>query len=298
MSGQPSALGFGYQLYGAQYNHFGWSDWAEPVSWGVFPIFVREQDLLGLGTVDLPLRKWVDALKPLLNELRFKWADFPNLWDANTCPLSNLPQLAHSVGLVDDASRSEEFRRSRILNVAQLCLNKGNDKGYEIVGSYDSLLVTITPLWASDCTAGATLSPTTTLDTWAATFDHFTSDEIPCDQEFSGPYDKWPNTLVPITEECRSSWFDLHFYAPGDVEIENFADVAPRVLEDLERVRPIHVRFNSVTFDGPKCAAGGWTIDVVADVSASAGGWSIPVTGALLAACGGWTLDVVATPTP
>lgn len=294
MSGSPSSIGFGWQQWG--FFPFGSSDWAEEVTWEILPVYKREQDIEITG-VQYPLRKLIDSLKPLLEALRFKWQEFPYLWDANRCPLSNLPQLAYSVGLVDDTSKSEELRRSQVLNVAQLVLNKGNDRGYEIIAALNGLLVLITPLWAADCfTTPSTDFSASGPTEFFGTFANFAADEIILDETYDDFYAKWPKTLT-WDHPCRTAWLDLFFYAPGDVEIDDFESIANSIAQDVLRVLPIHVRLRNVTYDGPRAAAGGWTIPVQGAAAAVAGGWTIPVTGALMAAAG-WTIPVVATPAP
>jgi Phage tail protein (Tail_P2_I) len=294
MSGSPSSIGFGWQLYG--FYPFGSSDWAEEVTWKILPVYKHEQDIVVTG-VPYPLRKFIDGLKPLLEELRFKWQQFPFLWDANRCPLSNLPQLAYTVGLVDDPSKPEALRRSQILNVAQLVLNKGNDRGYEIIAALNGLLVSITPLWADDCYTTAPADFGTTGPTeFYATFGSFGADEVVLDEVFDDFYARWPKRLT-WTDPCRTAWLDLHFYAPGDVEIDDLASVALSIQQDLPRVLPIHVRIRNTTYDGPRAVGGGWTIPVQGAAMAVGGGWTIPVDGALMSA-GGWTIPVVATPVP
>lgn len=294
MSGSPSSIGWGWQQYG--FFPFGSSDWSEEVTWRILPLYKHDQDLVVTG-VAYPLRKFINAIKPLLEELRFKWQEFPYLWDANRCPLSNLPQLAYTVGLVDDASKPEVLRRSQVLNVAQLVINKGNDRGYEIIAALNGLLVTITPLWAADCftTPSASLSNTGP-SSYYATFGNFAADQVILDEVFDDFYAKWPKTLAWETP-CRTAWLDLYFYAPGDVEIADFESVANSIAQDVLRVLPIHVRLRNVTYDGPRAVAGGWTIPVQGAAAAVAGGWTIPVTGAQMVASG-WTIPVVAIPAP
>jgi phage tail P2-like protein len=294
VSGSPSSIGYGWQLFG--HFPFGSSDWAEEVTWKILAVYKREQDLFVDGVPE-PLRKFINALKPLLEELRFKWEQFPSLWDANRCPISNLPQLAYSVGLVDDDSKPEALRRSQILNVAQLVLNKGNDRGYQIVASLNGLLVGITPLWADDCyTDEPTDFHTTPPSEFYATFGDFPADSISMDVVFSDYYEKWPRRLR-WDEPCRTAWLDLHFYTADNTDIPDFQNTVAALQQDLLRVLPIHVRIRRTTYDGPRVAGGGWTIPVTDGPFAIGGGWTIPVIGALMSTSG-WTIPVVATPAP
>ena len=294
MSGGPSSIGFGWQQWGS--FPFGSSDWSEEVTWKILPLYNHDLDSTITG-VPIPLRRWINALKPLLEELRIKWQTFPALWNADTCPISNLPQLAYTVGLVDDASKPESLRRSQILNVAQLVINKGNDRGYEIIAALNGLLVTITPLWAADCfTTPSSAFNTTPPSEFYGTFGNFPADMIILDEVYDDLYAKWPKTLTWETP-CRTAWLDLFVHAPGDIEIDDFESVASSIAQDVLRVLPIHVRLRNVTFDGPRVAAGGWTIPVQGAAAAVAGGWTIPVTGAQMVASG-WTIPVVAIPAP
>lgn len=296
MPGNPSAIGFGFQMFGP--FPFGLSDWAEEVTWHIIPLFYRDCDASAPGLVAEPLRKWINAVKPLLEELRIKWYLFPSLVDAVTCPLSNLPQLAYTYGVVDDDSRPTVLRRSLIQNTTQLILNKGADKGYQIIGALDNLLVTITPLWSDDCVTGSpTAFHSNGPTSFYPEFDDFPCDTVSCDATFDDFYARWPRRLtweVP----CRTAWLDLYFFSPTDVEIDELENVARRVEASLERTRPIHVRIRNLTYDGPRAVAGGWTIAVDAGTWAVGGGWTIPVTANLYGVGGGWTIPVVATPTP
>lgn len=146
-----SSIGFGHNPFG---NHqFGSGDWAEEVLWKLIPEFYRDLDEAGPpGSITLqPLRGFIDALKPMFQELRLKFEVFPTLWDANTVPLAQLPALAYNVGITDDPSKSEGLRRSSVLNASQLWLSKGTVKGYQIAAAFEGLLVVITPLWAETC---------------------------------------------------------------------------------------------------------------------------------------------------
>lgn len=151
MSG--SSIGFGHNPFGQ--HEFGVGDWAEEVLWKNLPEFYREADASGPATsvVKLPLRKFINALKPFYQELRDKWGTFPSLWDAQRVPLGSLPALAYNVGVTVDPTKPVGLQRSSVLNASQLWLNKGTDKGYQITAAFEGLLVNITPLWAETCAA-------------------------------------------------------------------------------------------------------------------------------------------------
>lgn len=95
--GSPSSIGFGYQPYGSE--QFGGSDWAEEVTWKIIPEFYRELDAKQSGLVSQPLRKFIDSIKPFLQDIKVKFDLFPNLWDAQRCPFPQLPALAYNVGI-------------------------------------------------------------------------------------------------------------------------------------------------------------------------------------------------------
>lgn len=396
MSGRPSAIGFGFQRFGD--HPFGSADWAEEVTWKILPPHNRDDD----RTLDLsppePLRKYVESIKPQIQEIKDRFEQFPNLWDANKVPLAQLPNLGFNfnilletlkevkevivatitettnfldlstlsivppspivpgsfrlevtvsetdrvtritdneggglvslgglstTGTIDysdgtltgitvelkvgsqvfvsflSSSKDERLQRSEVLNAIQFFLNKGIDQGYVIVGAFSGLLTVVTPLWAESCSTVTELQedgPTS----FNPRFDAFPADVIATDLIFDDFFAEWPRRL-DWDDPCRSSWLNLLFTPPigeEDTLFDNFSAIAETVLIDLERVRPIHVRFNEIRFDGTPAAGGGWTIPVVAESFAAGGGWTIPVTGELMVSSGGWTIPVVATTTP
>jgi len=120
-----------------------------------------------------------------------------------------------------------------------------------------------------------------------ALFDENIADVIPLDLIESDRYDKWPITLHPIRVrsgvltqgECRSYSLRLFFETPDNTEVENFLDVAARIELALERFRPLHVRFDKISFDGARASSQVWrTGQVLADSSAAAV-WFSPVVG-------------------
>ena len=152
-----SSIGFGHNPFGD--HQFGVGDWAEEILWRNMPEFYHECDESGPpGSVfEFPLRHFIDSVKPLLQELRNKWGQFPDLWDANTVPLAQLPQLGYNVGITVDPTKPEGLQRSSVLNASQLWITKGTDRGYRITAAFEGLLVVITPLWAESCAPASQL---------------------------------------------------------------------------------------------------------------------------------------------
>ena len=303
-AGPLSSIGFGYQPFG--HFPFGWSDWAEEVLWETLPRFIRDDDVVRRGQIENVVRGWIDTIKPEFNELRFKWADFTTLWNADSIPLELLPLLAYNVGMIVFPEKPEQLQRSSVLNASQLYIHKGTDKGYQIVAAFDGLVVDITPLWAESCAPDATLTEEPP-DAFAPDFDSVPADEFHLDSVYTDHLAIWPYPLYSILNpngvffdqvaldslpldsgltfaegRCRSHFLRLHFADPNDLEIEDYNNVVERVIQLLELMRPIHVEFDAVTFDGPKAAAS-WSQAIVVDNSASAT-WSAPVTAALTAA--------------
>lgn len=294
MAGKPSAIGFGFQPFG-QFP-FGHADWAEEVTYAIAPQFIRDDDVTCEFDPPMPFRGLVDSFKPQLQDLLDRWELFPSLWDANRIPIEQLEQLGYNFDIFPSTQKSEALRRAEVLNAIQFFINKGLDQGYDIAAAFAGLIATVTPLWADSCDAGATLSETGPTS-FFPTFESFPADAIPLDESFTEFYERWPGALT-WDLPCRTSWLDLFFTTPDDTEIENYSAVAEDVINNVERVRPIHVRIRRFRFDGPRAVGGGWTIPVAAENSAVGGGWSIPVSGELRATGGGWSLPVVATPVP
>jgi len=294
MSGKPSAIGFGFQPFGE--FPFGHADWAEEVTFAVAPQHVRDDDALCPFDPPVPFRKLADSYKPQLQDLLDNWDLFPSLWDANRVPIEQLAQLGYNFNISPSSLKSEALQRSEVLNAVQFFLNKGIDQGYEIAAAFSGLIVTITPLWADSCDAGANLieeGPTE----FFATFNTIPADAISADAVFTDFFARWPGMLT-WDLPCRTSWLKLFFTTPDDTEIEDFSAVAEDVINNVERVRPIHVRIAQFRFDGPRAVGGGWTLPVQAENAAVGGGWTLPVVGELRATGGGWTLPVVGTPSP
>jgi len=294
MSGKPSSIGFGFQLFGD--FPFGHADWAEEVTYGITPQAQKDDDTLCPFDPALPFRSLANAYKPQLQDLLDKWDLFPALWDANRVPIAQLGQLGYNFDVVPSEQKSEALRRSEVLNAIQFFISKGLDQGYEIAAAFSGLIVTITPLWADSCGVGATLSedgPTV----FVPTFDTFAADTVPLDATFTEFYERWPNRLT-WNLPCRTSRIRLSFTTPDDTEIEEFSAVAEDVVNNVERVRPIHVQIQQYKFDGPRAVGGAWTVSVRVEGAATGGGWTAPVIGELRTTGGGWTVPVIAVPTP
>ena len=294
MGGKPSSIGFGFQDFG-QFP-FGHADWAEEVTYSNAPQFIRDDDVSRQFDPPMPYRELTNSYKPQLQDLLDKWDLFPALWDANRVPIEQLNQLGYNFDVLPNEQKSEALRRAEVLNAIQFYINKGIDAGYEIAAALSGLLVEITPIWAATCDPGATLQeegPTV----FVPTFDAVEADIIALDSTFSDFYEIWPGRLT-WNDPCRTSRLVLFFTTPDDTEIENFSAVAENVVNNVERVRPIHVIIEQYRFDGPRAVGGAWTISVVAEGASAAGGWSMPVTGERRTTGGGWTVPVIAIPSP
>lgn len=294
MGGKPSAIGFGFQDFGN--FPFGHADWAEEVTYCLAPQKQRDNDALLPFDPPMPYRKYCDSIKPQLQDLLDKWELFPSLWDANRVPIEQLDQLGYNFDVFPSTQKDEALRRAEVLNAIQFFINKGLDAGYEIAAAFSGLVVTITPLWASTCDPGATYGPDGPT-VFTPRFDAVPADLIALDATFSDFYEIWPRRLTWI-DPCRTSRLELFFTTPDDTEIENYSAVAEDIINNVERVRPIHVIIDRYRFDGPRAVGGAWTISVKAENAAAGGGWSLPVTGERRTIGGGWTLPVVATPAP
>ena len=306
-----SSIGYGHNPFGHPYGGlpfqvpgagpflmlagFGYGDWAEEVLWRILPEFYRTDDGTQ-GDVQEPLRGFIDAMKPLFNELITKWRIFPSLWDANACPLPQLPKLASTIGIVLDDSKSEQLQRSETLNAPQLFLHKGTDLGYSILAAFEDLLVEITPLWSDECGPGATLSPTP-VTVFEPHLDEIALDALPLDLVYDDPYALWPYTLH-FKGRYRSHSLRLTFYPPANPKQDFDPDVATRIAERLLRYKPIHVEIDRVTFDGLRGSTQPWIEPLVVVDNTAAGMWSAAVTTQQHAATQPWVQAVVATPTP
>lgn len=293
-----SGLGFGTQSFG--HFPFGSSDWAEQVLWKTLPEFYRVEDTRAPGKVADPLRKLINSIKPSFEDLRRDIDAFPSLRNADTCPTSQLNALAKTIGLVPSTDKAETFRRSEILNANQAYLHKGTDLGYAVAAGFEDLMVTVTGLWAETCSSSTLTASDPTK--FAANFDDVPADSIHLDTIYTDNLAAWPWELHPVAEgggfgdgRCRSHKLDLYFTKVDDTEIEDYADVSARAVAFSTRMKPTHVEFRNVTFDGPKAAAS-WTAPITSDAFASAS-WTAPITTGY-GAPASWTATINATLTP
>lgn len=146
---RASRVGFGVGDFG--HFRFGWGDYAEIVLWHYVPEIYRTTDA---DRPDQEFRKWTDALKIPLQDLRQKLETFPLLRSPDDIQAELLEFLANDVGYVDDEGRIDEKRRSAILGAFLLYLNKGTEKGYTIIGRLYNVDVLAIPQWESPCGSG------------------------------------------------------------------------------------------------------------------------------------------------
>lgn len=294
MSGRPSAIGFGFQPFGDY--PFGSADWAEEVTWKFLPLHNRDDDYKAPFDPAFPLRKYINAIKPTIQEIKDKYEQFPDLWDANRVPIELLDQLGYNFDTFPNQNKDERLRRSEVLNAIQFFLNKGLDKGYDIAAAFSGLLASVTPYWAETC---APASPITTNGPteFYPTLDNFPADTVAADLVYDDFFARWPKQLS-WEDPCRTAFLDLFLTTADDTEIENFSVIADDAISNIERVRPIHVRISNIRFDGPRAIGGSWSIPVIAESYAVGGSWTIPVVAELRASSATWTIPVTAIPTP
>lgn len=305
--GRPSAIGYGHQPYGHPQSTsvlwrvpgggpypvnagYGRGDWAEYVTWRALPEHTRAEDGLG-SAVPEPLRGMIDAIKPLMNELIAKWVIFPKLWDAQLCPIAQLPKLAYNVGITLDPTKSEALQRSEVLNASQLFLHKGTDLGYTIVAAFEGLLVELTPLWADGQDPGAALT-TAEPTAYVPQYDEIPADDIPADQVYTDRFALWPRGLY-LQSAVRTMKLRLLFEPAADQTQDFDPDVADRIVSRLLRFKPIHVEIDRIIFDGLRGSSATWTEAIDAGQLA-VGMWNGPVRGTEQAASATWTAPLVA----
>lgn len=312
----PSRLGFGHTLFGHPRGGtpfqqpdtgpssqpypmgagFGYGDWAEEVTWGVLPSWMKDEDG-SQGSVPEPLRGFIDAVKPLLNELIHKARIFPTLWDANKCPIDQLPALAYTVGITLDPTKNEALQRSEVLNATQLFIHKGTNQGYTILAAFEDLLVEVIPLWASDHTSAATLSPDELMH-FVPHMDDAPSDMLPLDAVFDDIYALWPRTLY-FDQQRRSHSLRLVFYPTTNPTQDFDPDTVTRLVARLTQFKPIHVTIDRITFDGLRGASQVWIAPGIIADNGAAGMWIAPgIIGTQQASSQVWVQHIVATPTP
>jgi len=128
-------------------------------------------------------------------------------------------------------------------------------------------------------------------------YDDVSADLLPMDDVQTDRYAKWPTTYRPVRisggiltgGECRSHSLRLHFFTPGDTEIEEFSDVAARIVLALEAFRPLHVTFDKISFDGARAASQAWRTGPILAESSAAAVWTTSVVGNQLASSQAWT---------
>jgi len=128
-----------------------------------------------------------------------------------------------------------------------------------------------------------------------SSFNDYSADAIPLDRQVADVYDNWPGRVDWIAP-CRTSWLKLSFSTADDTEISNFSATAEDVINNVERVKPAHVKIVNYHFDGPRVVGGGWSTSVKAENIAVGGGWTVKVEGEKRSVGGGWSVAVVATP--
>lgn len=271
---------------------YGRGDWAEEVTWKILPSSTRDEDGLG-STVPEPLRGFIEAVKPLLNELLAKWTIFPTLWDAQTVPLAQLPALAYNVGITVDPTKNEALQRSEVLNAPQLFIHKGTDLGYTILAAFEGLLVEIIPLWAENKEPGAALSPDGPTF-YVPHFDEVSADDLPADATFADRFAVWPRGLyIEDDGVCRTARLRLVFSPPADPTQDFDPDVAGRIADRLIRFKPIYVEIDRITFDGLRGASQPWSQPINAG-EFGIGMWSGPVDARTFAASQPWNQGITA----
>jgi hypothetical protein len=128
-------------------------------------------------------------------------------------------------------------------------------------------------------------------------YDEVSADLIPMDDVQSDRYAKWPITYRPVRinggiltgGECRSHSLRLHFFTPDNTEIDEFSDVAARIVLALEVFRPLHVTFDRISFDGARASSQVWRTGAIAAESLAAAVWTTSVVGNQLASSQVWT---------
>lgn len=307
-----SKLGFGHGPFG--HTPFGGSKWASEVLFSRFPTWVREADKRVGGDVSEPLRRYNEVLEDQFQVIRNAIQNFTSLTDADRTPEKNLAGLAYNFGIPDSSDEKDiAFRRSEILNQHLLIVRKGFIKGYEIIGAFFGLTVGVTHLWAVDCCDPNTVFVTTAPNSFLVNFDAVQADVIPLDKFIEFRFDHWPLPMCPVglrsnqlfdeipadvipldsdeflRLQCPTHFLDLDFTAFNDTEIENYTAISRGVVRELERMRPAHVEFRNIRFDGPKASAY-WTVNIEADADASAY-WTVDIAGQD-AASAYWTTNI------
>lgn len=150
--------------------------------------------------------------------------------------------------------------------------------------------------------AGSTINSVVDLLTTGPTqflpaFDEVLGDEIPMDLVETDRYARWPITYRPVRivngiltdGECRSYSCRLFFQTPDDTEIEDFENVSGRIRLALEQFRPVHVRFDKISFDGAHASSQVWRTGAIVAESYAASVWTSSVVGNQQASSQVWT---------
>lgn len=127
------------------------------------------------------------------------------------------------------------------------------------------------------------------------------ADLVPLDYIQTDKYALWPRYLTPVRvingiltpAKCRSYSLRLFFYKPDDTEIENFIDVATRILSSIENFRPIHVRLDKISFDGARASSQLWRTDRVVADSFAVSTWSVSVSATQFASSQRWSMSTM-----
>lgn len=252
------SCGFGKQSFGD--GPFGESDWAEHYLWDQIPRVYKVFDKL----VNLPYRKFIDAIKDPFNDLRAKREDFIELRSANEVPIEQLEFLSRDYGIESDKSRSERLRRSKVRNIVQQLKLKGTDKGYRIVGTYEGYIIEVIGVWEFGCNDRKDPSTTPPFQEFSFgetkyvnQFDVMPADVQPLDQTYTDRYVEHPNkdgfiTRVPADGEtavtkCRTQYLNIIIRPGPTLTSFNFDDVLG-IVDELFKVKPIHVRFLNLVY--------------------------------------------------
>lgn len=204
-------------------------------------------------------------------------------------------------GITSDG-KSEPLLRSQVLNASQLWINKGTNKGYRITAAFEGLFVDITPLWSQTCESDPNGNLLTTAPppegSYLTYYDGLLADVVPTDKFFLDTFDAWPLNVDSVLIEdnfpegpCRSYSLRLFFYTPDNTEIENFDAVSSRIITNVNNFRPIHVRFDRITFDGPRASSQWWRHTPLIADSYAAGNWNTQATGSLQVSSQSWTIS-------
>jgi len=145
---------------------------------------------------------------------------------------------------------------------------------------------------------------TTPPNQFLPTIDAVPGDVLPTDDVQPTHFSLWPKTLVPVrivngilTDGFkRAHSLRLFFLKPDNTEIEDFIDVANRIITSLENFRPIHVVFDSITFDGARASSQVWRTGAIkAENFATSQVWTGHVVANQIASSQVWTEPLVHT---